>query len=151
MPPVAAAIRKFEPGSRIPNRCALRWWRGEDSNLRRLSQQIYSLPRLTASVPLQFVKSLNNKKMRAGAPFIRVAANFSAHSIREPKVPAIGCECRMSDCCNFRSASPIYLFRIASQCRDTFAARTLPPFTFVFPYDCAPDLELAMGLEPATC
>jgi hypothetical protein len=29
------------------------WWRGEDSNLRRLSQQIYSLPRLTASVPLQ--------------------------------------------------------------------------------------------------
>ena len=26
------------------------WW-GEDSNLRRLSQQIYSLPRLTASVP----------------------------------------------------------------------------------------------------
>ena len=31
------------------------WWRGEDSNLRRLSQQIYSLPRLTASVPLRFV------------------------------------------------------------------------------------------------
>ena len=29
------------------------WWRGEDSNLRRLSQQIYSLPRLTASVPLR--------------------------------------------------------------------------------------------------
>ena len=29
------------------------WWRGEDSNLRRHSQQIYSLPRLTASVPLR--------------------------------------------------------------------------------------------------
>ena len=28
----------------------LQWW-GEDSNLRRLCQQIYSLPRLTASVP----------------------------------------------------------------------------------------------------
>ena len=26
-------------------------WAGKDSNLRRLSQQIYSLPRLTASVP----------------------------------------------------------------------------------------------------
>ncbi len=25
-----------------------KWWRGEDSNLRRLSQQIYSLPSLTA-------------------------------------------------------------------------------------------------------
>ena len=29
-----------------------KWW-GEDSNLRRLCQQIYSLPRLTASVPHQ--------------------------------------------------------------------------------------------------
>ena len=28
------------------------WWRGEDSNLRRLSQQIYSLPPLTAREPL---------------------------------------------------------------------------------------------------
>ena len=28
-----------------------KWWWGEDSNLRRLSQQSYSLPRLTASVP----------------------------------------------------------------------------------------------------
>ncbi len=31
----------------------LPWWRGEDSNLRRLSQQIYSLPPLTAREPLQ--------------------------------------------------------------------------------------------------
>ena len=29
------------------------WWRGKDSNLRRLSQQIYSLPPLTAREPLQ--------------------------------------------------------------------------------------------------
>ncbi len=28
------------------------WWRGEDSNLRRLSQQIYSLPPLAAREPL---------------------------------------------------------------------------------------------------
>ena len=30
------------------------WWGEEDSNLRRLSQQIYSLPRLTASVSPRF-------------------------------------------------------------------------------------------------
>ncbi len=29
------------------------WWRGQDSNLRRLSRQIYSLLPLTAWVPLQ--------------------------------------------------------------------------------------------------
>ena len=29
-----------------------RWWRGEDSNLRRLCQQIYSLPPLAAREPL---------------------------------------------------------------------------------------------------
>src|SRR5687768_16667374 len=31
----------------------IRWWRGKDSNLRRLSQQIYSLPPLTAREPLR--------------------------------------------------------------------------------------------------
>jgi hypothetical protein len=31
----------------------LKWWRGKDSNLRRHSQQIYSLPPLTAWVPLR--------------------------------------------------------------------------------------------------
>ena len=30
-----------------------KWWRGQDSNLRRLSRQIYSLIPLTAWVPLQ--------------------------------------------------------------------------------------------------
>ena len=32
------------------------WWRGEDSNLRRLSQQIYSLPPLTTREPLRNIK-----------------------------------------------------------------------------------------------
>src|SRR5688572_15243837 len=32
---------------------AKNWWRGKDSNLRRLSQQIYSLPPLTAREPLR--------------------------------------------------------------------------------------------------
>jgi hypothetical protein len=34
------------------------WWRGEDSNLRRLSQQIYSLPPLAAREPLQHVNDV---------------------------------------------------------------------------------------------
>ncbi len=34
-------------------RCKKTWWRGKDSNLRRLSQQIYSLPPLTAREPLR--------------------------------------------------------------------------------------------------
>ena len=34
------------------------WWREEDSNLRRLSQQIYSLPPLTAREPLRKTKTL---------------------------------------------------------------------------------------------
>ena len=46
--PAAGSFRRMaSPLGSIP------WWRGEDSNLRRLSQQIYSLPRLTASVPLR--------------------------------------------------------------------------------------------------
>ncbi len=36
-----------------PTRRQHSWWRGEDSNLRRLSQQIYSLPPLTAREPLR--------------------------------------------------------------------------------------------------
>ena len=43
----------------LPNRSRLTimrldcWWRGEDSNLRRLSRQIYSLIPLTAREPLR--------------------------------------------------------------------------------------------------
>ena len=40
------------------SRCARRdWWRGEDSNLRRLRRQIYSLLPLTAREPLQGVNA----------------------------------------------------------------------------------------------
>ena len=40
-----------------------KWWRGEDSNLRRLSQQIYSLPPLTAREPLRKTVTLFSKKI----------------------------------------------------------------------------------------
>ncbi len=36
----------------------LAWWRGKDSNLRRLSRQIYSLIPLTAREPLQNTKDV---------------------------------------------------------------------------------------------
>ena len=47
----AAAVHRCSPApGRGP---CMDWWRGEDSNLRRLSQQIYSLPPLTAREPLR--------------------------------------------------------------------------------------------------
>ena len=46
----AFALGFINPGtsSLVPEN----WWRGKDSNLRRLSQQIYSLPPLAAREPL---------------------------------------------------------------------------------------------------
>ena len=51
--------REWMPNSSAPFQAKLNiwlhpstWWRGEDSNLRRLSQQIYSLPPLAAREPL---------------------------------------------------------------------------------------------------
>ncbi len=38
------------------------WWRGEDSNLRRLSQQIYSLPPLATREPLPEIKEIRALK-----------------------------------------------------------------------------------------
>ncbi len=42
---------RLTPASSVPP-IGVCWWRGEDSNLRRLSQQIYSLPPLAAREPL---------------------------------------------------------------------------------------------------
>ncbi len=45
------------------------WWGEEDSNLRRLSQQIYSLPRLTASVsPRVFFNMFMNEPVEGFEP-----------------------------------------------------------------------------------
>ena len=43
-----------------------KWWWGKDSNLRRLSQQIYSLPRLTAPEPHHFILICMIKKRSVG-------------------------------------------------------------------------------------
>ena len=42
--------------TRRPSLPIIFWWRGEDSNLRRLSRQIYSLLPLTAREPLRKYK-----------------------------------------------------------------------------------------------
>ena len=55
------------------------WWRGEDSNLRRLSRQIYSLIPLTAREPLQI-------KRRMIAP-VSKPVNFSHASLETPEAP----------------------------------------------------------------
>ena len=48
------------------------WWRGEDSNLRRLSRQIYSLFPLTTREPLQSVSRvfwLRRTRVSTASPF----------------------------------------------------------------------------------
>ena len=52
IPIVLALIRGPVCRTRGPLPSTGNWWRGEDSNLRRHSQQIYSLPPLAAWVPL---------------------------------------------------------------------------------------------------
>ena len=51
--------------SRSSHLATTRWWRGEDSNLRRLRRQIYSLLPLTARVPLQRRHELERGKRGA--------------------------------------------------------------------------------------
>ena len=44
-----------------------KWWAGKDSNLRRHSRQIYSLLRLTASLPAQKINEelkIKNEKLK---------------------------------------------------------------------------------------
>ena len=46
---LATELLPLIPASKNP------WWRGEDSNLRRLRRQIYSLLPLAAREPLQYI------------------------------------------------------------------------------------------------
>ena len=61
------------------------WWRGEDSNLRRLSQQIYSLPPLTAREPLRqkSAKALNFRLNSSTCQLIRLARIGKFHAFKE--------------------------------------------------------------------
>ena len=152
-------FRLHSPAARIA------WWRGEDSNLRRHSQQIYSLPRLTASVPLRLVAHESSKK----------AQEENGRAYR-PLAPD-----GVLQCCPMhppRSRS-LRSFVDALRAQWTRAARIPPSFQCSNPHcpmptaQCAlgstdplrspwfrsgwpssPNttvLELAMGLEPATC
>ena len=77
--------RQNNLGSDTPASGAPRlWWRGEDSNLRRLSQQIYSLPPLTAREPLQLLstrRQTTNPAPYTGKPAsIRVSTPTNTYS-----------------------------------------------------------------------
>ena len=56
------------------------WWRGKDSNLRRLSRQIYSLIPLTAREPLQKYEGRILLKRQALVNFIYADKENSAFS-----------------------------------------------------------------------
>ncbi len=85
-------------------------WRGEDSNLRRLSQQIYSLPRLTASVPLRFRPTWKRKKRDAPPPTC-VARRPGGQMCERREVEPSPCDCsggppRPNPVCRLDTPSP---------------------------------------------
>ena len=55
-------------GSALPTELRGRWWRGEDSNLRRRCQQIYSLPPLAAREPLRQMSDVGSLIWSREAP-----------------------------------------------------------------------------------
>ena len=150
-PPVTVAIRSLELESRTPG--ALRMVeRGGFEPPKAEPADLQSAPfdRFGTSPVRQ--SSLNTNNTRRSTPHSCSCAVRSPLHPQAERFPAIGCECRMSNCCYFLSASPICFFWISSLCREPFSdciSILLSPFPF--PNDCAPDLELAMGLEPATC
>ncbi len=118
---------------------SLPWWRGEDSNLRRLSQQIYSLPRLTASVPLRFRPTGNEKSVTLPLP---------------PASPVSP----VARCANAgKSNRRLVIAQGVRLARTPFVASIRLPRRALRRLDALPSvrsprhLELAMGLEPATC
>jgi hypothetical protein len=59
------------------------WWGEQDSNLRRLSQQIYSLPRLTASVSpptISYLKNSQNIQSLNQTPDFKGMQNYTLFS-----------------------------------------------------------------------
>ena len=59
------------------------WWRGEDSNLRRHSQQIYSLPPLAPRVPLRAKLPLDY--IKSPLPAFKLTAQVKVTSALKPR------------------------------------------------------------------
>ena len=74
--------------------------------------------------------SLNSKNTHRTTPHSRSCPVLSPPHPRTGRLPAIGCECRMSNCCLFLSARPTCVFRsrlcVANLCLDA----TLITFDF---------------------
>ena len=64
--------------------------------------------------------SSNTKNTRRSTLHSRSCSVLSTLHPQTESLPAIGCECRMSNCCYFLTASPICFFRISSLCRKPF-------------------------------
>src|SRR5690625_143721 len=69
-----------------PDTTLIDWWRGEDSNLRRLSQQIYSLPPLTTREPLH-----RNKWRSFVTAAVSVNRQYQIHTTPERSASIPGC------------------------------------------------------------
>ena len=155
-------IPRLIPG---PDEDPAAWWRGEDSNLRRLSQQIYSLPRLTASVPLRSTreasarleppprysskleKSKSEKKRKQPPRHARHSlkpsweAENGTLTARSRYEPSISRQTRAYLAC------PSPRFRYESLSLATVSESAASPGPPVW----RSSSELARGLEPVTC
>jgi hypothetical protein len=84
-PPQISPLRR----SARPLMPQVSWWRGKDSNLRRLSQQIYSLPPLTAREPLRGNRALSGNCTLLSNVIKPVFARDTALKRRTPRAETI--------------------------------------------------------------
>ena len=94
------------------------WWRGEDSNLRRLSQQIYSLPPLTAREPLRDFQTFNFLSFALDRQDFSAIGRFfpqpgARRGIRTPDLLILTHYCFHS-----RQVSAFGVWTFSSPCRD---------------------------------
>ena len=115
------------------------WWRGEDSNLRRHSQQIYSLPRLTASVPLPASRrAAQQKSVTTPLALASPDATAVARTVRGVRIAVINCPARGT---RSRAQPPSLCFLSPIQLLG------LPPRQISRPCDSSPPNPLAAPLN----
>ncbi len=149
-PPVTAAVRSFELESRTPSALQM-VERGGFEPPKAEPADLQSAPFDRFGTSPVHQSSLNTKNTHRTTPHSRSCSVLSSAPPSKPNVSALGCECRMSDCCYFLSANPFASFGFLRRVWNRSSTVPQLPITFVFPNDCLLDLELAMGLEPATC
>ena len=124
-PPVQPKVRIRPTPVRFP---PATWWRGEDSNLRRLSQQIYSLPPLTAREPLRESSNGQFSLVSHRPRIVKIfrPANFPGHLLANfPRTTGARRGIRTPDllilthyCFRSRRGSAFGVWTFSSPCRD---------------------------------